>query len=112
VNHDNPYFVLELSPSATPGEIERQGRKIIGLIELGAAKGVSYTCALGTFPRDATMVREAIAALHDPKRRAREACLVKLLGAPSDSAAAHVAAEAELDAPLDEAFAIGGYRGF
>jgi hypothetical protein len=106
VNRDNPYFVLEVSPAVTPGEIERQGRKILGLIELGAAKGFSYACPLGTFPRDATMVREAIAALHDPKRRARESVLVKLLGTSTESRS-----PAELDAPLDEAFDIGGYPG-
>jgi hypothetical protein len=107
VNRDNPYFVLEVSTEATPGEIEREGRKILGLIEVGAMRGSEYTCPLGTFPRDATMVREAIAALHDPNRRAREACLVKLLGGPRAGAN-----QVDLDAPLDDAFAIGGYPGF
>jgi hypothetical protein len=108
VNPKNPYWVLELDAASTPGEIERQGRKILGLIELGAGKALRYECPLGTFERDATMVREAIALLRDPKRRARETCLVRLLTATD---AATLRPDSEPDAPLPQAFEIGGYRG-
>ena len=100
----NPFFVLGLRADATPGEIEREGRKLVGLLELGSAK--TYTCALGTFERDATMVREAIAALRDPATRERVSFLARLLeGADEDTPAP------EFDAPLPDAFLVGGYRG-
>ena len=71
MNPRNPFYVLEVAAAASPGEIERQGRKLLALLDVGAAKARSYRCPLGTFARDATMVREAMAALRDPPRRAR-----------------------------------------
>ncbi len=102
MNPRNAFFVLELSPEATPGEIERQGRKLLGLIELGTARGTSYASPLGPQTRDATMVRDAMAALRDPRRRARERCLASLLSA----AGAGEAPAAEVDDPVREALRI------
>lgn len=103
----SPYYVLELSPEASTAEMERQGQKLLGLLELDAARAKTYACPLGTFPRDATMVREALAALRDPERRANEACLVRFLvrepTAPERPR--------EQDAPLEDAFRLGGYPG-
>lgn len=108
MNPKNAYYVLELAHDASPGEIERQGRKLLGLLELGAAKAATYTCPLGTFRRDGTMVREAMAALRDPKRRVREALLVRVLARePADKPFVDV----DVDAPLPDAFRIGGYEG-
>jgi hypothetical protein len=101
----NPFYILEVNPDASPGEIERQGRKLLGLFEVGSKKAGTYTCPLGTFERDQTMVREAMAALRDPKRRAKESCLVALLGG-SDGDSVR-----EPDSPLENAFLAGGYRG-
>jgi hypothetical protein len=98
MNPRNAYYVLELLPDATPGEIERQGRKLLGLIELGTARGTVYACPLGTFTRDATMVREAMTMLRDPKRRAKERCLAALV-----DAAWQDAGDAGLDEDLDAA---------
>jgi hypothetical protein len=106
VNRDNPYYILEVSPEATPGEIERQGRKILGLLDVGDEKASRSACPLGAFPRDATMVRDAIAALRDPKRRLREATLVRVLGTAGEGART-----ADIDAPLEGAFAAAGYPG-
>jgi len=108
MNPKSPFYVLELRPEASPGEIERQGRKLLGLFEVGAKKAGTYSCPLGTFTRDETMVREAMAALRDPRRRAKEACLVTLLSA---EAAGEGDAALEPDAPLEDAFLAGGYRG-
>ncbi len=102
----SPYYVLELPPEATTADIERQGKKLLGLLEVGAAKAKTYACPLGTFPRDATAVREATALLRDPARRSKEACLVRLLvtdDAPSDVV--------DQDAPLRDAFSLSGYHG-
>ncbi len=104
----SPFYILELSPAATPGEIERQGRKLLGLFEVGAKKARAYTCPLGTFERDETMIREAMAALRDPKRRAREAFLASMLTGVDP---AEVKPAQEIDAPLEDAFLAGDYRG-
>jgi hypothetical protein len=105
MNARNPFYILELKADASPGEIERQGRKLLALFEVGAAKARSYTCPLGTFERDDTMVREAMAALRDPQRRMKEACLVSLLDGVTR------ADTYDPDAPLEDAFLAGGYRG-
>jgi hypothetical protein len=105
MNPRNPFYILELTASATPGEIERQGRKLLGLFELGVAKATKYTCPLGTFERDATMVREAMAALRDPNTRTKDAFVVGLLEDVPDAETFYP------DAPLADSFAAGGYRG-
>lgn len=105
MNPQNPFYILELGAKATPGEIERQGKKLLGLFELGVAKAKTYTCPLGTFERDATMVREAMAALRDPKTRAKDAFVVGLLEDVPDGETFYP------EAPLADAFAAGGYRG-
>jgi hypothetical protein len=109
MNPRNAYYVLELLPDATPGEIEREGRKLLGLIELGTARGTVYACPLGTFTRDATMVREALATLRDPKRRAKERCLAALVD-PAWQAADESALDEEVDGAVPDALGIA-YRG-
>jgi hypothetical protein len=110
----NAFYVLGLPAGATPGDIEREGRKLLGLLELGVGKAATYTCALGTFPRDATLVRESMALLRDPARRAREAALAAILGT-GPSAAPPPAEQARKSAgpaaPLTEALQLAGYRG-
>ena len=106
MNAKNPFYVLELAPDAAPADIERQGRKILGLLEVGSTKAKSYACPLGTFERDETMVREAMSALRDPKRRAREAALAAVL-----RSTAPPSTPPRFDAPLADAFELGGYRG-
>jgi hypothetical protein len=106
MNPKNPYFVLEIAADATPGEIERAGRKLLGLIDVGSEKVVKYTCSFGTFDRDATMIREAMAELRDPKKRARHSLLASLLATDVDSET-----DTALDAPLANAFALAGYPG-
>lgn len=102
----NPFYVLELGADASPGDIERHGRKLLALFDVGAKKATAYTCPLGTFDRDATMVREAMAALRDPKRRAKDAFLAGLLVdlAPDERVI-------EGDSPLEDALLVGDYRG-
>ncbi len=105
MNPKNPFFVLEIPSKATPGEIERAGRKLIALLDVGGAAATKYQCAFGAFPRDATMIREAMAVLRDPKQRAKEALLASLIAPPSDALAP------DLDAPLPDAFALAGFPG-
>jgi hypothetical protein len=66
---DNPFFVLELPPTATPMEIERQGRMILARLELGLPSARTHPSPLGPRPRSADDVRRAMQALADPHRR-------------------------------------------
>jgi hypothetical protein len=66
---DNPFFVLGLSTEASRLEIEREGQKLLGMIELRFADALTYATPLGPRPRDAEGVRAALAALRDPARR-------------------------------------------
>jgi hypothetical protein len=107
MNPRNAFWVLELSPDATPGEVERTGRKLVALLEVGATSAQKYACPVGTLPRDATMVREAMAALRDPKRRAREACIARLLSLRDGERGS----ADDLDAPFAGARAAAGFKG-
>ncbi|MCK6545854.1 hypothetical protein L6R52_08295 [Myxococcota bacterium] len=89
---ENPFYVLGLRPSATRAELEREGQKLLGMLELGLDGAKEYVTPLGTFPRTAELVRTALAELRDPERRLVHeiwACLepelvVELEDTPSD----------------------------
>ena len=66
---DNPFFVLELPATATPMEIERQGKMILARLELGLASATTYPSPLGLRPRTTDDVRRAMRALLDPRTR-------------------------------------------
>ena len=66
---DNPFFVLELAPTATAMEIERQGKKLLAKLELGLSAAASHPSPLGPRARSADDVRRAMQALSDPRRR-------------------------------------------
>jgi hypothetical protein len=66
---ENPFYVLELRPTATRAEIERQGQKLLGMLELGLAGSARYRTPLGVGVRTAEMVRKAVAELREPERR-------------------------------------------
>lgn len=89
---DNPFFVLELPPTATPMEIERQGKMILARLELGLASAQTHPSPLGPRPRSADDVRRAMQALADPRRRlaAEPFALAATVDAPSSCHAASV----------------------
>ena len=66
---DNPFYVLGLPASATRAEVEREGTKLLGMLELGLASAATYETPLGSMPRTAEQVRLAMAALRDPDKR-------------------------------------------
>jgi hypothetical protein len=66
---DNPFYVLGLRPHATRAEIEREGQKLLGMLELGLASAASYGTPAGSFERTVDKVRRAMAELRDPERR-------------------------------------------
>lgn len=66
----NPFFVLEAPADASLMELERTAQKLLRLLELGAKSALHCETPLGPIARDAHLVRAAISALRDPKRRA------------------------------------------
>jgi hypothetical protein len=129
---DNPFYVLGLPPTASRAEVEREGQKLLGMLEIGLQRASSYDTPLGPRPRDAERVRAAMAELRDPDRRLSHelwAALRAPSGAPGlgarrgdglrmggeggeggegDSSRQH-AGRGEL-APWDEALAVLGWR--
>jgi hypothetical protein len=104
---DNAFFVLGLETSATAMEIERQGRKLLGMLELGMEAGREYQTPVGRFERTEQSVRRAMAELQDPRRR-----LMHELWAAAGSTPASDGGS-ETDAPArawDDALAAFGWR--
>ncbi|AUX26261.1 molecular chaperone DnaJ [Sorangium cellulosum] len=66
---DNPFYVLGLRPSASRAEVEREGQKLLGMLELKLASAATYPTPVGPGVRTADKVRAAMAALRDPERR-------------------------------------------
>jgi hypothetical protein len=110
---DNPFYLLGLPPSATRAEIEREGQKLLGMLELKLASAARYATPVGLGERTADKVRRALSELRDPERR-----LAHELWARLDPAAAppKVAVEPpsclrrRADAPWPNALAQLGWR--
>jgi hypothetical protein len=64
----NPFLILELTPKAGSREIERQGRKILAMLDLAVRDSTTYPTAWGQQERNAADVRQAMAELADPCR--------------------------------------------
>lgn len=75
---ENPFYVLGLKPQASRAEIEREGQKLLGMLELGLAAARRYQSPCGPRPRDADRVRWALAELRDPTRRLRHELWARL----------------------------------
>ncbi|PRP99905.1 hypothetical protein [Enhygromyxa salina] len=65
----NPFYVLELRPDCSRADVERQGQKLIGMLELELSGALRYRSPLGEHPRSSQLVRAAMAELRDPNRR-------------------------------------------
>jgi len=66
---ENPFFVLGVTPEQSRAEIEREGAKLLGMLELGLRSAKSYKTPTGTGTRTPEAVRAALAELRDPERR-------------------------------------------
>jgi hypothetical protein len=66
----NPFLLLEVAPDARREDIERQGAKLLALLAADLPGANSYPTPLGPRRRRAEDVREALAELRDPERRA------------------------------------------
>lgn len=65
----NPFYVLELDPECSRAEVERQGQKLLGMLELELSAASHYDTPLGRQRRTPEQVRAAMAELRDPDRR-------------------------------------------
>jgi hypothetical protein len=65
----NPFYVLDLRPDCARAEIEREGQKLIGMLELELSAARTYRSPIGVHSRTPELVREAMAELRDPNRR-------------------------------------------
>jgi hypothetical protein len=66
---ENPFYVLGLRPDCSRADMEREGQKLLGLLELNIGAARSYPTPLGVMPRTAEAVRAAMGELRDPQRR-------------------------------------------
>jgi len=65
----NPFYVLGLKPGCARAEVEREGAKLIGMLELKLSAAASYATPLGPRPRSVELVRQSMAELRDPDKR-------------------------------------------
>lgn len=75
---DNPFYVLALAPDCSRIEIEREGQKLMGMLEVGLSAAKHYWTPLGQMERTTHKVREAMAELRDPERRLRHELWARL----------------------------------
>ena len=54
---DNPFFVLGLSPSCARAEIEREGRRLLAMLELELSAALTYETPVGERQRHRASVR-------------------------------------------------------
>jgi hypothetical protein len=115
---DNPFYVLGLHPESTRQAIERQGTKLLGMLELKLKSVGTYATPVGRAERTPEKVRAAMAELRDPSRRLEHEIWARLdpeaLPAASSDVApvdADVAGRAPRAAdPWPEALAAFGWR--
>ncbi len=66
---ENPFYVLGVSPTASRTELEREGNKLLSMLQLGLKESKVYRSPVGEHLRTEEAVRAAMAELRDPKRR-------------------------------------------
>ncbi len=89
----NPFYVLGLAPTASRTELEREGSKLLSMLQLGFKDALTYRSPLGEHPRTEEAVRAAMAELRDPKRRLVHELLAALPASQTVPAAPQAAPE-------------------
>src|SRR5687767_9442974 len=104
---ENAFFVLGLKPGCSRIEVEREGQKLLGQMDLGLAQAAEYATPLGLRPRTAELIRWAMAELRDPSRRLRHETWadVKTTEMPPPSPSTQIELE-----PWADARALMGWR--
>src|SRR5262249_21505241 len=103
---ENPFFILGIAPDTGELEAERVGRKLLGQLELGLSSVRIAETPLGPLERTPELVRQALADVHDLRRRDLLALLASLPAAQVEGAAP------ELQAPWAEAMQALGWKAF
>jgi hypothetical protein len=66
---ENPFYVLGLRPECSRMDVEREGQKLLAMLELKLGAAATYATPLGKVERTPEKVRQAMAELRDPMRR-------------------------------------------
>lgn len=109
---DNPFYVLGLRPEATRQQVEREGQKLLGMLELALASAARYPTPVGPGERTADKVRVAMAELRDPERRLGHELWARLEPAPLPAAPTEAPepTRRKADAPWEGALTRLGWR--
>lgn len=107
---DNPFYVLGLRPDATRAEVEREGQKLLGMLELKLGSAARYATPLGPVERTADKVRRSMAELRDPERRLTHELWARLEPAPAPVEDAEEPLRRRADAPWEGALVALGWR--
>jgi hypothetical protein len=75
---ENAFHVLGLKTTASRADAEREGQKLLGMLELGLHQATSYVTPLGERERTAELIRWALAELRDPEKRMMHELLAQL----------------------------------
>lgn len=81
---DNAFHVLELPVECSRIDVERQGQKLLAMLELGLSAAANYPTPVGPAVRDADKVRLAMASLRDPDKRLEEELWARLAARPPE----------------------------
>lgn len=100
---ENPFYILGLRPDCSRADLEREGQKLLAMLELQMEAARSYPTPLGPMPRTADAVRQAMAELRDPQRRLLHELWAQL---PADAAAASLPAASSAEASSTPAAAV------
>jgi hypothetical protein len=86
---ENPFYVLGLRPGCARAEVEREGQKLLAMLELKLSAAATYASPVGKRTRTVDNVRHALAELRDPEKRLGHELWARLapVEAPADGAA-------------------------
>lgn len=109
---DNPFYVLGLRPEATRQQVEREGQKLLGMLELELASAARYLTPVGPGERTVDKVRIAMAELRDPERRLGHELWARLEPTPLPAVTTETPERPrrKADAPWEGALALLGWR--
>ncbi|MFO0572740.1 MAG: hypothetical protein U1A78_01980 [Polyangia bacterium] len=100
---ENPFYVLGLRPECSRADLEREGQKLLALLELSVASAKTYKTPLGPMPRTADRVRQALAELRDPQKRLVHELWAQLPATEPEPPAATLSAAPDAGDPEDGA---------
>ncbi len=107
---ENPFYVLGLRPECGRLDVEREGQKLLGMLELRLKSAATYMSPLGPQPRSAERVRAAMAELRNPDRRLLHEFWARLPPRPEPPKPPEPPRPEHDLEPFSDAFAAHGWR--